>query len=87
MAASVVIKPRRDGTIRPPVWASRNAPVPKVHFAWPGADAALADQRRLLVAGDSHDRHAVGQVVQAQGLAEFARARADFGQYLRRDAE
>ena len=37
VAASVVSSPRCEGTTRPPVWASRKAPVPKVHFAWPGA--------------------------------------------------
>ena len=38
-----------------------------------GLDAALADQRRLLVAGDARDRDAVGQVVEARGHAEIAR--------------
>ena len=56
-------------------------------MAWPGLQAALADQRRLLVAGDARDRDAVGQVVEAAGDAEIARAGADLGQYSRRNLE
>ena len=52
-----------------------------------GSDASLADQRGLLVAGHSHDRDAVGEEIEARGLAEFPGAWAYFRQYLRRDSE
>ena len=68
MAASVVIKPRREGTTRPPVWARRKAPVPKVHFAWPGATQPWPIKRGLLVARDTHDRDAVREIVETEGL-------------------
>ena len=44
--------------------------------------AALADERRLLIARDPPDRQTIGQVIQAARHTEIARARADFGQYL-----
>ena len=52
-----------------------------------GSDAALADQTRLLVAGDSHDGNTVREKVEAAGFAELAGAWANFGQYLRWNSE
>ena len=52
-----------------------------------GLGAVLAEQRRLLIAGDAGDRDAVGQAGHALRLAEPARRRADLGQQRRRHAE
>ena len=70
-----------------PTFISRNAPVPKVHFASPGLGAVLAEQRRLLIARDARDRNAVGQAGHALRLGEPARRGADLGQHRRRHAE
>ena len=63
---------RRSGTCRArcagptpggsaPPHTSSMPPVPNVIFARPGVDAALADERRLLVADEAGDRWAAGQ--------------------------
>jgi hypothetical protein len=51
--ATVVSNPEREATGFAPVWSSRKQPVPYVFLLCPGATAALAEQRRLLVACDS----------------------------------
>ena len=81
MAASVVIRPRLDGTIRSPVWTSRNAPVPYVHFAWPAARQPWPTSEACWSPATPSDRQAVGKEVESRGHAEIAGTRADFRQY------
>ena len=58
-----------------PSTMSSMPPVPNVILAWPGRDATLADERRLLVAGDAGDRR---RTVERRRLADRA-GRVDDG--------
>ena len=52
-----------------------------------GGEAGLAEQRRLLIAGDARDRDAVGQPGHAARLAVALRRAAHLGQHRARHAE
>ena len=59
---------RDDATARV---CQQERPCSKCALRLPGAHAALADQRRLLVARNPHDRDPVRKVIQPERLAEL----------------
>ena len=66
----------REATGSAPVWASRKQPVPKVLLTSPAREAALAQGRRLLVAGHPCDRHGRAEHVRgAEALCVAAHLR------------
>ncbi len=83
----MVIRPRRRGDDAVARVGQQEGPGPVGALGLPGRQAALADERGLLVARHARDREAVGEIRQAMRPAELAGAREDFGQYSGRDRE
>ena len=83
MAARVVIKPRVEGTAIAAGVGQEEGARAVGALGLARLHAALADQRGLLVAGHARDRQAVGEVVEARGHAEIARAGADLAAIFR----